>query len=318
MAAIRTAWRDAMLRRNLPPPGNDEPRKREASWRERSRASCWCAGGLVFGTEFPPTDPVMPRSTPIRRRLSITAAGDDGSSDGFEAPQAAPTPPLATPPSMAPAAPPLKPPPMVRGSSLKKNVGGAEGAAGDDNNTTPKKSARFAAAAAEPAPQAAPPKLSARRMSRVMQQVAWERATEHHHHRGVVMPYFDGSFHTVWGASSSSRHAFSPRRPDTKAAGADDDDAATCECHCSLPWTARVWGASKWYLCFLPAALCLPLTLPVDLCRALLCCSFQLAPSPRGSEHSLSGFSSHSYLSESPPLKATAAASRAPPIIVRT
>ena len=129
-------------------------------------------------------------------------------------------------------------PPLKRSSSFKRK-----------NADEPKKNIRFA---------------EARRSS----VDAWAGKQKKMKDGLVIVPYFDGSFHTVWGVSPGA-----PLSPPSQ------DDEPTCECYCSLPWTARVWSASKWYLCFAPA-LCVPLLLPLDLLLGGCCQPPRKRPPP--------------------------------------
>lgn len=176
--------------------------------------------------------------------------------------------------------PPPTPPRVQRGSSFKKSKPDVLA------EQEPKKNIRFADA----------PTTRPRRNSLGAQQLVWERmlmqqlAQSHPQHT----PYFNNSFHTVWASSppdapSSIRSAHSPQRA-----------AEGCECYCSLPCTARLWAASKWYVCFLPALLIVPVGLLADLLCGGCCIARPSAGSPPPSAGA--SFSSAMVLS-TPPTK---------------
>ena len=241
-ANVRAAWRKAVSARASE--GAREPSWRERGNGRRATTSSCLIGDLVMSHD---TDPLTPRGTRVLRRIPPPVV------------VVVPPPP---PFSRASSFKKTKPPDVVDATTTNSNDGSDDGSNNNNNNNnTAKKSIRFAESQKLKRP---------RRGSGCMQQQSWERMMGEQHPLGsgkglVLIPFFDGSFRTVW-APSPAASAVVVVSQDTSA------NSDHCECRCRLPLTARVWAVSKWYVCFMPTVLCMPVAVGADLVGACCCC----------------------------------------------
>ena len=245
------------------------------------------------------TDALTPRGTHFVRRIPppvIVASDIDHADNHLGGPR---------PPTMPPRASSFKkkkpPDGDASSSSLTDNNNNNNNSSSSSSSNTnnnnddasSKKSIRFAEA------QSSQHKRG-RRGSRCTQQaLSWERMlNEQKSQLGggsgnglVLIPFFDGSFHTVWAPSPAAPSGATQHQDDASANG------DYCECRCRLPLTARLWAASKWYRCFMPAVLCMPVAVGSDMIAACCCCCCAAPPKdPTSSSSSSSACSTPSVL----------------------